>query len=83
MNCEKCGSRSTVIETRTDRDKVGVNEFGTVYRRRKCANCGDRWSTAEIREDRLNDHDVQTRAEQAEAKLRTAKQAINGLLAQL
>lgn len=83
MNCEKCNGRSVVLETRTDRDKVGANEYKTVFRRRRCPTCNITWSTTEIRNDRLDDYDMQRRAESAEGKLRTVKAALSKLFNQL
>lgn len=40
--CEKCNGDSTVI----DGDK---SIYGPYRRRRKCLNCGFRWSTVELR----------------------------------
>lgn len=83
MNCERCGGRSSVLETRTDRDKVGANEFGTVFRRRKCQSCNITWTTTEIRDDRIDDHDVQRRAERAEGKIKIARQALMSIIEKL
>lgn len=43
MNCPKCGWTCTRVVDSRDND-----ESGTVYRRRKCAMCGYRYTTYEL-----------------------------------
>lgn len=46
MVCPKCGSdQLTVIDTR--------RKNGTVWRRRGCISCGNRFNTLEVEENRL------------------------------
>lgn len=45
-SCEQCGSkRSTTLSTRRHSDGA----LGFIYRRKKCENCGERWTTYETR----------------------------------
>ena len=45
MNCPKCGSGTYVVDSRT-------KEF-SVYRRRECRVCGNRFTTAETDSERF------------------------------
>ena len=41
MKCEKCGGISRV-------DLCRKKDNGSIYRRRKCMECGNRWTTIEL-----------------------------------
>lgn len=49
MNCPKCGNDqlNSCIDSRP--------KGSTIYRRRKCLDCGNRWSTFEISFDEYNE----------------------------
>ena len=48
MVCPKCGSdQLTVVDTR--------RKNGTVWRRRGCISCGNRFNTVEIGEERMKE----------------------------
>jgi transcriptional regulator NrdR family protein len=46
MKCSVCGNKGLVIDT-------SPAENNTIYRRRKCPNCGRRWTTYEIDAEEL------------------------------
>jgi transcriptional regulator NrdR family protein len=49
INCAFCGHHETrVREVRPAEDR------GTVRRRRECLKCGERWTTLELEEDRVD-----------------------------
>lgn len=49
MNCPKCDTRTTVVDSRSDRDtKHYINILGTVHRVRRCPKCEYRFATVEI-----------------------------------
>ena len=43
MKCSKCGSNSMIYLNKPNCTS------GAVYRRRKCTNCGEKWTTVELR----------------------------------
>ena len=46
MFCQMCGSKTTVVDSRTKSYKTG-KQFNYVKRRRRCLNCGHRQNTYE------------------------------------
>jgi len=47
--CDKCGSQENIVIN--SRREYIVNIGNVLRRRRKCLNCGNRWSTLEIKEN--------------------------------
>lgn len=50
MTCTECGQRTTVTETRVRKD-------GSLRRRRKCPDCGYRFTTIESIKKELKEND--------------------------
>lgn len=83
MNCKKCGGKSTVKQTYSDRGVVPRNEYGTVARIRGCVNCKTTWTTTEIRDDSLDNWDFEHKAKQLTSKLKITKQGLQNLIRML
>lgn len=50
MNCPECDGSTTVMETRIKKD-------GSIRRRRKCLECGNRFTTIESIKKELKEND--------------------------
>ena len=90
MNCLKCDGRSRVMDSRSDRTDSehghAVNYPGSVYRRRRCDNCGIDWKTIEIRDDELatfQDPELRDNLTAANAKLATVGRHLRAAMQQL
>ena len=44
--CKKCGSDNCTVTDTRNREIYGIGK--TIYRRRKCNQCGYRWITVEL-----------------------------------
>lgn len=69
MNCE-CGYETKVVDSRQ-------KAVGTVYRRRRCLGCGNKFSTYEVLAEDLEA--FETAAESAKAVVQVAGSAFAGL----
>ncbi len=53
MKCPKCGStKSKVVNARKDLHELERKE-NAIYRRRECLECGERFTTYELRADQI------------------------------
>ncbi len=53
MKCPKCGSvKNKVVDVRRNKEHLARKE-DAIARRRECTNCGERFTTYELRADQI------------------------------
>jgi len=76
MICQKCGGQTVVRDSRPN--KIDGLQFETIRRRRRCLQCGERFSTHEVPIKKAQEmSELQAKLDEITAGLRAALQVIH------